>query len=637
MTSTTDEPTTETLTDAPAAAIAAWRARQGPGIDEPGVYQLPADAYHAHPALSKSKMVKLLPPSCPAQFLYDLEHPQPPKDVFDFGAAAHRILLGAGDDIAIIDADSWRDKGAAADREFARGDGYVPLLLRDFEKASAMAETVRRHPLARRLFVDGRPEQSLFWTDPESGVQLRARLDWLSDPRESRLVIADYKGLALDTPLPTPTGWTTMRSVRVGDQLLDSGGQPCTVTEKSDVHMRKCYRVRFDDGSSVVCDDEHLWITAAGRNSPSTTVQTAVRSTEEIRSTLKLYGQNHHRVAVATSLDLPNTMLPVHPYVLGCWLGDGAAACGRISKPDDELFELIAACGYELGAPWPSTADRCQTRTVLGLSKQLRTAGLLHNKHIPGAYLRSGEQQRLELLRGLMDTDGSWNSLRQQAIFTTVDKAMAEAVRELACSLGQRAIVQEYQAKGYGRTLTAYRVTFTPTRGLNPFSLPRKATQVVVRSETRSLQRVIVAVDETPTVPTQCIAVDSPDRTYLCTEAMIPTHNTARAVDLDSIEKAIYEYAYHMQHVQYVNGAIALDLGDADTVMVFVFQSKTPPYLVRVVQLEMNAIKLGRARIRTALKIYTDCLSSGHWPGYDDTTYAALPPWGEKRDEEEYL
>jgi hypothetical protein len=118
---------------------------------------------------------------------------------------------------------------------------------------------------------------------------------------------------------------------------------------------------------------------------------------------------------------------------------------------------------------------------------------------------------------------------------------------------------------------------------------------------------------------------------------LIVDYKTARAVDLASIEKAIYEYKYHMQRVQYVDGAIALDLGDEDTEMVFVFQSKTPPYLVHPIQLEMNAIRLGRARIRRALQIYLKCLESGYWPGYDETSYAALPPWAERRDEEEYL
>lgn len=627
---TADELVTKTATvDAPAAMLAAWRERIAPGVYE----NMAPERYHADDSLSASGMKTLLAPGCPAQYRYERDHPKPPKKVFDFGHAAHRLVLGAGENLATIDADNWTTKAARASARAARDDGFVPLLAADMEKAAAMAAVVHQHPIAGALFRGGRPELSLFWIDPSTGVRLRSRIDWANDPGASRLILGDYKGLALDTPLPTPTGWTTMRAVRVGEQLLDSAGQPCTVTEKSDVHMRRCYRVRFDDGSSVVCDDEHLWVTTAGRAIRPATHQPTVRSTGEIRATLKLYGQNQHRVAVAQPLALVDAKLPIHPYVLGCWLGDGAAAAGRITKPDDELFELIAACGYELGQPWRS-ATKCQTRTIRGLHKQLRLEGLLHNKHIPAAYLRAGEQQRLQLLRGLMDTDGSWNGLRHQAIFTTVDKAFAESVCELACTLGQRAIVHEYEAKGYGRTLTAYRVTFTPTRGLNPFKLSRKADQVAVASEVRSLQRVIVAVDEIPTVPTQCLAVDSPDRTYLCTEAMIPTHNTTNSVDLEAIEKAIYNYGYHVQDAQYRAAARACGLGGEDTVMVFVFQSKEPPFLVRVVQLELNALRLGRAKRTAAISLFAECQRNDSWPGYDDVTYAALPPWAEAKDEE---
>ena len=156
-----------------------------------------------------------------------------------------------------------------------------------------------------------------------------------------------------------------------------------------------------------------------------------------------------------------------------------------------------------------------------------RRAGLLGHEAIPDAYLRAGPSQRIALLRGLMDTDGSWNQTRQQAVFSTTVKAYAHSVRELACSLGQRAVIHPITATGFGQTVQAYHVTFTPSSRLNPFTLPRKADQVSVRSEVRSRQRVIVAVEEMPTVGTQCIAVDSPDSTYLCTEAMITTHDRA--------------------------------------------------------------------------------------------------------------
>lgn len=335
----------------------------------------------------------------------------------------------------------------------------------------------------------------------------------------------DTKGLPLNTPLPTPTGWTTIGAVQVGDQVLSSNGQPCTVTEKSAVHYRDCYRVTFDDGNSVVCDDEHLWLTHSGPRGD----KIGTRSTVEIADTLTLYGTRQHRVPVAEPLDLPAAVLPVEPYVLGAWLGDGKHTSGEISKPDDELYDNIVACGYAVGRP-QKTSRSCQVRSVLGLAGDLRILGVLGDKHIPPIYLRGSREQRLALLQGLMDTDGTWHRTRNQALFGCVDKRLALAVYELVISLGQRALFIEAPYRGFGKTGIGYRIVFTP-RGINPFRMSRKADLVQVPTVARAGRRVITKVERTLTVPTQCIAVDSPDRTYLCTESMIPTHNTGGELD----------------------------------------------------------------------------------------------------------
>lgn len=318
--------------------------------------------------------------------------------------------------------------------------------------------------------------------------------------------------------------------------------------------------------------------------------------------------------------------------MLGCWLGDGSAASGRISKPDAELFERIAACGYDV-APQPDVSDgRCPTRTIYGLTVQLRAAGLLDNKHIPAAYLRSSIAQRTELLRGLMDTDGSWNRGRHQAVFTSTDKALALAVRELSISLGQRAVVQQVKAHGFGLTVDAYQVAFTPRQGFNPFALNRKAAGVSTPRRSRSHRRVIVAVEPMPTVPTQCIAVDSPDKTYLCTESMIPTHNTAADAGTEAFGKSAFDHGYYQQDPWYCDGVRALGI-DPDPVMLFVVQEKRPPYLVNVIELNADSRDLGRRHNAIAASLFDRYTTEGHWPGYgDDVALASLPVWALRRE-----
>jgi PDDEXK-like domain of unknown function (DUF3799) len=161
----------------------------------PGVYDISEAEYFADPALSCSGAKLLLPPSCPALFRYRQDHPEH-KDVFDFGSAAHKMVLGAGPELALIDAPDWRTKAAKEAREAAYAEGKTPLLVEDHGRVKAMAEAIRRHPLASHLispYRDGKPEQSLFWQDEETGIQRRCRVDWLPERGYGRFVLADYK------------------------------------------------------------------------------------------------------------------------------------------------------------------------------------------------------------------------------------------------------------------------------------------------------------------------------------------------------------------------------------------------------------------------------------------------------------
>ncbi|MDQ8040605.1 PD-(D/E)XK nuclease-like domain-containing protein [Cellulosimicrobium sp. XJ-DQ-B-000] len=173
-------------------------------ITEPGVYDLDDATYHGDPvpagSLSKSGAAKLL--DCPAKFDHDRKHPTPPRKTFDLGHAAHKLVLGAGPELREIPEEYLATNGAASTteaREFikkARADGAVPLKSHEYQQVQDMAAALRAHPIASALLNPdtGKPEQSLFWVDPETGVWLRARLDWLpSKVPGRRTIIPDYK------------------------------------------------------------------------------------------------------------------------------------------------------------------------------------------------------------------------------------------------------------------------------------------------------------------------------------------------------------------------------------------------------------------------------------------------------------
>src|SRR5690606_5058963 len=152
-------------------------------VDAPKVVDgLSAEAYHADKtSISSTGLRALLKPGCPAQFKYDRDNPQPPKRECDLGHAAHKLVLGEGEEIVVTEYDDWRTKAAREERDAIRARGAVPLLSHEGEQVTAMAEQIRRHRHAGPLFEPGNgiPERSIYWTDPATGVRCRVRPDWL--------------------------------------------------------------------------------------------------------------------------------------------------------------------------------------------------------------------------------------------------------------------------------------------------------------------------------------------------------------------------------------------------------------------------------------------------------------------------
>jgi len=316
------------------------------------------------------------------------------------------------------------------------------------------------------------------------------------------------KALALDTPVPTPEGWATMEALGVGDQVFDERGVPCRVTYTSPVFTdHRCYRVRFDDGSSVVADAGHRWLAydfpawkshrgravPAARGGPDNPRlardqsarwrQPRVVTTQDmLDGGLRADGgcRPNWYLPLAGAIDTPEADLPVDPYVLGCWLGDG--------------------------------------------------------KPIPAEYLRASAKQRLALLQGLMDTDGTVTNGNGTAELCLANRPLLEQAWELVCSLGHKphAIRERRIPLPDGRTALAWRFCWTP---LDPvFRMARKADRLAAtasrRRNGRHTRRAVVAIEEMPTVPVRCIAVSSPSHLFLAGRAMVPTHNTSFALGM---------------------------------------------------------------------------------------------------------
>lgn len=174
-----------------------------------GVYDIPENEYHADKgSLSVSGAKKLLSPSCPARFKWELDNGQPNKPVFDFGRAAHAAVLGVGASLRVVDFPNWQSKAARDKRDEAYAAGETPLLAKELEQVVAMAAAVQAHPIASALLNPdkGKPEQSAYRVDLKTGVELRCRFDWLPETDGGRLLIPDYKTAASAEP------WTFARA-----------------------------------------------------------------------------------------------------------------------------------------------------------------------------------------------------------------------------------------------------------------------------------------------------------------------------------------------------------------------------------------------------------------------------------------
>lgn len=368
------------------------------------------------------------------------------------------------------------------------------------------------------------------------------------------------KALALDTPIPTPNGWTTMGALAVGDPVFDEHGQPCKVVAATDVMQgRPCYRVTFCDGAEIVADADHQWITysdsarealrrrtdasrekrrarraqrgtgkrpdLAARNAERSyryldQPEGAVVTTEEIAASLRTRGRTNHAVEVCAGLALPEAELPIPPYVLGVWLGDGTRGQGAITTADAQIVEEIEAHGFEVRKR-PSSA---YSYGVLGLQEKLKALGIIHSKEVPSLYLRASYEQRLELLRGLMDTDGTATKAGA-CEFDNCDYALIVSVHELLVSLGIKASIREGRARLNGKDCgPRWRLKFTTAKPV--FRLDRKLARIPKVERGTKRWRLIKAAEPIASVPVRCIQVDSASHLFLAGREMIPTHNS---------------------------------------------------------------------------------------------------------------
>lgn len=398
-------------------------------------------------------------------------------------------------------------------------------------------------------------EQFFFIIDPDSGRQKiklfpfqKRCLRTLRDFRKTILLASRQIGKALDvdTPINTPNGWTTMGQLKDGDQVYGLDGKPCTIVKAHDImYNRKCFEVEFDSGEKIVADEDHNWFTQT-RKDRQKKKQGSVRTTKELINTLYTGKEPNHRLPTCMNgLEGKQQNLQIDPYILGLWLGDGCTSTSTITIGKRDIDHIISKLDqygqYKLIVKkWKGQSaysirlgmlsGQKGQKTETSLNKELRDLNLLNNKHIPTHYLLATRDKRLELLQGLIDSDGYINS-QGYAQFYSINESLSLQVKELIESLGYKTTIKSHTPTYKGKECqVCYTVSFKPREKVCtiPFKVNRITEKQVSYSQSnkRNQWNYIKNIKEVESRPVRCITVDSKDSLFLCGKTNIVTHNT---------------------------------------------------------------------------------------------------------------
>ena len=355
---------------------------------------------------------------------------------------------------------------------------------------------------------------------------------------------ASGKAQPNNTMIPTPHGYKQIGEIKVGDYVFNRYGQPTKVLGVFPQGKQRVYKVKLADGRETKCCGEHLWSYDNGHKGLTT------KTTKEIfdKGVVKKDNRGHNSYKfripnLKRVVQYPEKELPINPYVLGCFIGDGCCTeTGlTISSNDEELVNIIAElCNFKYtknskyNYNWTfrdEQGNRIHTKDFFAeVSTEL--VGNCHEKRIPIDYLISGEEQRFELLRGLMDTDGYVGDGRNSPCYFTVNYNLALDVAELARSLGFHTQIFTQDRRPEKKSIE-YKVNiFTgPDNVYKIFKLSRKKDKALtfIGRPCRANHDFISIYDISETeefCDMTCIYVDNKEHLYL-TNNFIITHNTA--------------------------------------------------------------------------------------------------------------
>ena len=356
---------------------------------------------------------------------------------------------------------------------------------------------------------------------------------------EKRLIIAAPRGFAkaqsLDSKVLTPDGWKKIGELRVDDYIYGSSGltkiEGMTPVEEMDL-----YEVQTRDGRKTLCNLDHLWETTCPSNTGNRRI---IKTTRDILKNYKAdrldkrTGEKEieyrYFLHWAMPVEFKRKSLPIDPYTFGCWLGDGDSNGNGYTTADKEIL------GY---FPYKTSKHKAKYRyTIKGIRPVLRKMGILFNKHIPQEYLFSSIKQRVRLLQGLIDTDGSIVKGGRNFVFSNANRRLIEDLTELIRGLGGTVTLGEQWTR-YDK-MSPYKKSYRLSCRINflPVRMTRKANKWKGSIKTKS---AITSIKFAQRGLGRCLHIAAKDGLYI-TDNYLLTHNSIICSVIYPLHQALFK------------------------------------------------------------------------------------------------
>jgi len=381
-----------------------------------------------------------------------------------------------------------------------------------------------------------------------------------------------FKAVDINETVLTTKGWKKHGDLKVGDRVFSPSGKPTTIKAKTKVFTdADCYRVLFSNGSHITASGDHLWEIGTPDRSRISGTDKRKKWKRNIVNTRELMGiveysastktRPYPTVEITKPLEYDKPYLPIDPYVLGVWLGDGSKNGSRITSGTDDAVEmesLLKSTGIAVNRVKHSNCVTLRigsgirgNRNSSEIMNAIREYNLNNNKHIPEIYKTADIESRFSLLQGLMDTDGSVHKVHSQAIFCNTNLTLIEDVFELCVGLGLNPTMAKRTGMYKGKRRDFYQIQYRAYSETPTFRLERKKNSAKPISFRTRVNRVI-GVTPVCSIPVSCIQVESKDGMYLVGKTLIPTHNSTIITIAESLQyelknpehcTSIYAYA----------------------------------------------------------------------------------------------